>query len=99
LETIADNIDFICSPREVSALLCWSNSEALYLLCFCSLCLVSWEHILRAVNICNEFEVIDLVVVAAITVVPDDQLEGLFVVWHQVEHFHHAQELCLGDVQ
>ena len=60
---------------------------------------ILWEHILRAINIFDEFEVVHLIVVATIAVFPDDKIVDLRVGWHQIESLEHSQELTLRDVQ
>ena len=57
------------------------------------------EHVLRAINIFDEFEVVHLIVVATIAVFPDDKIVDLRVGWHQIESLEHSQELTLRDVQ
>ena len=57
------------------------------------------EHVLRAINILDEFEVVHLVVVATVAVFPDDKIVDLRVGWHQIESLEHSQELTLRDVQ
>ena len=57
------------------------------------------EHILRAINILDEFEVVHLIVVATVAVFPDDKIVDLRVWWHQIESLEHSQELTLRDVQ
>ena len=60
---------------------------------------ILWEHVLRAINIFDEFEVVHLIVVATIAVFPDDKIVDLRVGWHQIESLEHSQELTLRDVQ
>ena len=57
------------------------------------------EHVLRAINILDEFEVVHLIVVATVAVFPDDKIVDLRVGWHQIESLEHSQELTLRDVQ
>jgi hypothetical protein len=57
------------------------------------------EHILRAINILDEFEVVHLIVVATVAVFPDDKIVDLRVGWHQIESLEHSQELTLRNMQ
>ena len=57
------------------------------------------EHVLGAINILDEFEVVHLIVVATIAVFPDNKIVDLRVGWHQIESLEHSQELTLRDVQ
>ena len=84
LESIVDYINFICWLLEVSANLRWCNAKADCLLLLSLLCHVSREHVLWTVNILDKFEVIHLIVVPAVTVLPDNQIEDLRIRWHQV---------------
>lgn len=83
----------------MGALLGWSDSKDGNLLRLSYFRDVSWEHVLWSVNISAEFEVVDLVGVATVTVVPDEAFIDRLVGWHQVELLQDAQELALGDVQ
>ena len=72
LEAISNDIKVVCGSLEVSAHLCWGNSEANSFLFLSFLCLVGGEHVFWAIYIFDEFIVIDLIVVSAVTVLPDD---------------------------
>ena len=99
LESIVDNINFICWLFEVAAYLRWSYSEANCLLFLTPFCHVCREHVFWTINILDKFEVIDLIVVSAVTILSNDQIEDIRVWWHQVECLEHTQELSLGDMQ
>lgn len=76
-----------------------SNAKADCLLSLWLLGCVLWEHVFGAVNVFDEFEVVDLVVVAAVAVLANDEVVDLGVGGHEVEGFEHAQELALRNVQ
>ena len=60
---------------------------------------ILWEHVFRAINVFDEFEVVHLIIVATVTVFPDDKIVDLRVGWHQIESLEHSQELTLRNVQ
>ena len=99
LESVVDDIDFLCWLFEMRANLNGSNTKADGFLSLWLFVHILWEHILRAINVFDEFEVVHLIVVATIAVFPDDKIVDLRVGWHQIESLEHSQELTLRDVQ
>ena len=99
LESIVDHIKLICGLFEVCAHLCWCDSETDCFLCFTSLCHVGREHVFWTIHVLDEKEVIDLIVVSAVTILSNDQIEDLRIRRHQVECLQHTQELSLGDMK
>ena len=99
LESIVNHIELICGLFEVCAHLRWCDTKANCFLFFSSLCHVGWEHVFWTIDVFDEIEVIDLIVVSAVTILSYDQIVDLRVRRHQVECFKHTQELSLGDVQ
>lgn len=59
---------------------------------------VDGKHVFRSVNILAEVVVVDLLGVSAVTVTANDQVKHLVAGRHDVEVFHHAQELLGSDV-
>ena len=97
-KSVVDDIHIVSSASEEAADLGWGNTEHVDWSWLWSLGLVGWEHVLWAVEILAEFEVVDFLVVSTVTVLPDHQVKHLVALWHQVELFEDAQELLLGDV-
>ncbi len=56
------------------------------------------EHVLRAINIAAEIEIVDLFLVAAIAVTANNQIENGVRRRHDVQIFHYSQELLSCDV-
>lgn len=87
LETVVDHIYVVSARFEMRALLHWCNSEALNLLCFSLLRLVGREHVLWSIHILDEFEVVNFLVVSAVTIFSYDHVEDVIVRRHQIECF------------
>ena len=98
-ESVVDDIDFLSWLFEMWANLNGSNAKADGFLSLRLFVHILREHILRAINILDEFEVVHLIVIATVAVFPDDKIVDLRVGWHQIESLEHSQELTLRDVQ
>ncbi len=59
---------------------------------------ILWEHVLWAIDITAEVEIVNLFGVAAIAVTANNQIENGIGRGHDVQIFHHSQELLSGDV-
>ena len=82
LESIVDHIELICRLFEVGTHLSWGDSKTDCFLSFSPFCHVGWEHVLWFIHILDEMEVIDLIVVPAVTVLPNDQIVDLRIWRH-----------------
>ena len=97
-ESIIDDIEVVGLSLEEGAHLSGSYSEHVNGWCLWLLSLVSWEHILWSVDILAEFEIVNFLVVAAVAVLSNDEVEDFVTLWHQVELLEHAEELLLSNV-
>ena len=97
-EAVVDHINLGSVFFEESADLLGTDTDFLECLGLRSLGLVGWEHVLWAVNVLAEVEVVDLLSVATITVTADDQVVHLLAWWHDVESLEHTEELLGRDM-
>lgn len=92
-EAVVDHINLSSVFSEESADLLGTDTDFLECLGLGSLGLVGWEHVLWAINVLAEVEVVNLLSVATVTVTTDDQVVHLLARWHDVESLEHTEEL------
>jgi len=92
-EAVVDHINLSSVFFEESADLLGTDTDFLECLGLGSLGLVGWEHVLWAINVLAEVEVVNLLSVATVTVTTDDQVVHLLARWHDVESLEHTEEL------
>ena len=97
-ETSSNHINLASVSLEEGRDLFGSHADLLNVADFSSLGLVGWEHVLGAVDIAAEVEVVDLLGVSAIAVTANDQVEKSVRRGHDVQTFHHSQELLRCNV-
>lgn len=93
-----EHVDVLGWLLEERADLGWRDSEEVNWGGLGALGHVLWEHVLWAVHVLAELEVVDFLVVAAVVILSNHEVEHFITWWHQVEGLHDAEELLLGDV-
>lgn len=66
---------------------------------WCVFWYVSWENILRSIEILAKLEVVYFGSSATVTVLSDNQVKHCFICRHQSETFEHSQELVRSNMQ